>query len=130
LNQLRRSLRRFDSIDRVNLDSLSFQFADFQLNDSLWQPQDKLREQLNFDEAKRLTRFLKKSQFFEIRDSLEVYLLFVKDLLDQGDTAPYSYVSNTLKNIILNQRKLAFLRQFDNEIIQDAIQTKKVEFYQ
>jgi hypothetical protein len=50
--------------------------------------------------------------------------------LDQGDTAPYSYVSNTLKNIILNQRKLAFLRQFDNEIIQDAIQTKKVEFYQ
>ena len=130
LNQLRRSLRRFDSIDRVNLDSLSFQFADFQLNDSLWQPQDKLREQLNFDEAKRLTRYLKKSQFFEIRDSLEVYLLFVKDLLDQGDTAPYSYVSNTLKNIILNQRKLAFLRQFDNEIIQDAIQTKKVEFYQ
>lgn len=130
LNQLRRSLRRFDSIDRVNLDSLSFQFADFQLNDSLWQPQDKLREQLNFDEAKRLKRYLKKSQFFEIRDSLEVYLLFVKDLLDQGDTAPYSYVYNTLKNIILNQRKLAFLRQFDNEIIQDAIQTKKVEFYQ
>ncbi len=130
LNQLRRSIRRFDSLDQVNLDSLSFQFSSFQLNDTLWQPQDNLRKQLTLDDANNFTRFLKKSQFFEIQDSLEVYLLFVKDLLEPGATAPYPYVATTIKNIILNQRKLAFLRQFDNEIIQDAIKTKKVEFYQ
>ena len=43
------------------------------------------------------------------------------------ETAPLAHVKKTLKNLILNRRKIEFSRYFDNEILQDAIRSKKYE---
>ena len=54
----------------------------------------------------------------------------MKNFLDKGAQAPFSYVSQMITSIVLNKRKLDFLHQFDNEIIEDAIKNKKVEIYE
>jgi hypothetical protein len=56
-------------------------------------------------------------------------LLALVDRLDRGSIAPLSYVENTIKDVVFNKRKIEFLRYFDNNILQDAIKTKKFETY-
>ena len=130
LQIIRRALRRYNEKDQQMLDSLSFQFTDFQLNDSLWVDQNYFVDQMAFTSLRSLRKYQKKSQFFEIEDSLKVSLLFMKNFLDKGAQAPFSYVSQMITSIVLNKRKLDFLRQFDNEIIEDAIKNNKVEIYE
>ena len=50
--------------------------------------------------------------------------------LSKNEKAPLSSVENRIRNIVFNQRKLDFLKKFDQEIINDAIQNKKFEIYQ
>jgi hypothetical protein len=64
-----------------------------------------------------------------VKDSLALYLLALVDRLDRGSIAPLSYVENTIKDVVFNKRKIEFLRYFDNNILQDAIKTKKFETY-
>ena len=74
-------------------------------------------------------KYIKKSQFFKIEDTLGVYLFFVKEVLEKGDLAPYNVTKSSIKNIILNQRKLQFEKQFEKDILQDAIKSKTYEMY-
>ena len=38
-------------------------------------------------------------------------------------------VRNTVEKIVFNRKKLKFIKEFDQEILQDAIQTNKFEIY-
>jgi hypothetical protein len=44
--------------------------------------------------------------------------------------APIEYVLPTLRQIIINQRKLKLIGQLKNEIVNDAIKNKKFEIYE
>ena len=56
-------------------------------------------------------------------------MFFVKEFLEKGDLAPREVLTPTIKNIILNQRKLKYTKQFEKNILQDAIQSKTYEIY-
>jgi hypothetical protein len=60
---------------------------------------------------------------------LGVYLLYIDDVIKKGETAPKIILESTITNIILNQRKLKFTKQFEKDIIQDAIKSKTYETY-
>ena len=64
-----------------------------------------------------------------MKDSLALYLFKLVERLERGSIAPVSYVENIIRDIVFNQRKLKFLRSFDNDILHDAIKTKKFEKY-
>ena len=121
--------RRFDSIDRQFLDSLSFQFSTYHPWDSLWISRKEILQDIEFIDGGNLDQYFKKRNYFEVKDSLGVYLFVTNNRRDATERAPVSYVENTLKNLILNRRKIEFLRNFDNEILQDAIRSKKYETY-
>jgi hypothetical protein len=84
---------------------------------------------LYFLDERQQERFLKTPNYYEVKDSLALYLLALVDRLDRGSIAPLSYVENTIKDVVFNKRKIEFLRYFDNNILQDAIKTKKFETY-
>lgn len=129
LNEIKRSFQRFDEEDKDYLDSLSFQFTNHILADSIWINKSNLLSEVSFLNQENLNTYIKKSQFFEIEDSLEVYLFFVKDYLKKDDYSPSEVLYPTIKNILLNQRKLQFNNQFEKDIIQDAIKSKTYEIY-
>ena len=127
--EITRRFKRFDVEDVSFLDSLSFQFSNYFISDSIWLNQVEVRDQLHYIDAQKQKRLLKSPDYYEVKDSLALYLFQLVDRLDRGNVAPISYVENTIRDIVFNQRKLEFLRSFDNDILQDAIKTKKFEKY-
>ena len=127
--EITRRFKRFDVEDVSFLDSLSFQFSNYFISDSIWLNQVEIRDQLHYIDPQKQKRLLKSPDYYEVKDSLALYLFQLVDRLDRGNIAPISYVENTIRDIVFNQRKLEFLRSFDNDILQDAIKTKKFEKY-
>jgi hypothetical protein len=121
-------VKRFNKYDIQFLDSLSFQFNKHSLNDSVWRNKNEL-----FYQLPKLTKvnnnLLKKSNFIELKDSLGLYLINIKKVLKINQYAPLDYVSETLKRMIINKRKLIFIDQLRKDIIKDAIKNKSFEIY-
>ncbi|MDB9712315.1 peptidyl-prolyl cis-trans isomerase [Flavobacteriaceae bacterium] len=121
-------LKRFNIDDIKYLDSLSFQFNRSSLNDSIWRNKNEVFYQL--PNLKTLNKnMLKKSNFIEIKDSLGLYLININDVLKVNQYAPIEYVSETLKRMIINNRKLEFIDQLRKDITKDAIKNKSFEIY-
>ena len=124
----KKKLRRFNIDDIKYLDSLSFQFNRFSLNDSVWKNKNEVFYQL--PNLKKVNKYmLKKSNFIEIKDSLGLYLININDMLKINQYAPLEYVSETLKRMVINKRKLVFIDQLRKDITKDAIKNKNFEIY-
>ena len=128
ISLFKKKLRRFNLDDARYLDSLSFQFNRFSLNDSIWKNKNEVFYQL--PNLKKLNKYmLKKSNFIEIKDSLGLYLINIKDMLKVNQYAPLDYVSETLKRMVINKRKSEFIDQLRKDITKDAIKNKSFEVY-
>ena len=128
-SEIQRSFQRFNDFDIKFLDSLSFQFYSYILSDSIWINKSNLTSQVSFLNQRNFNTYIRKSKFFKIEDTLGVYLFYVKDFLKKGDIAPNTIFKPTIKNIILNRRKLDFIKKFEKDILQDAIKSKIFEVY-
>ena len=129
INEIKSSFQRFNKQDFYYLDSLSFQFSNHILADSLWINKSNLLSEVSFLNPKNINKYIKKAQFFDIQDSLGVYLFYVKNYLNKGDFSPKEVLLPTIKNILLNQRKLILNKQFEKDILYDAIKSKTFEIY-
>ena len=122
-------LRRFNREDLGFLDSVGVQFRKLNFNDSLWVPAARVIEEippLTYDNE---SQYLKKSQFFELEDEQGVYLAVVRDVLEVNDVAPLSYIEPTLRQVLLNRRKMRYIRTLETDLINEAIQQKEFEVY-
>lgn len=129
LLEIKNKLIRFQEEDIRFLDSLTFQFNSYGLKDSLWLTKRELIRTLPIINENNFENYLKKSQFFLVEDAFEVYLLFVNNYMLRNEVAPLVFIENTIRKIVFNKRKLDFIKQFDKEILQDAIRTKKFQLY-
>ena len=121
--------RRFEPNDIYYLDSLSFQFSSYFLSDSIWLNKFDVFEKVSFLNNENIDYYLKKQNYFEVKDSLDLYLLQVIQRLRQDQIAPLPYIENTIKNIVFNKKKIDFMKEFDNDLLKDATKTKKFETY-
>ena len=128
-DKIKLSFQRFNSDDRIFLDSLSYQYNTYLLSDSLWINKNNLISKVSFLNQNNFDKYIKKSKFYNFQDTLGVYLFFTKDLLDEGELAPNEIITSKIKNIILNKRKEELIRQFEKDILQDAIKSKTFEKY-
>ena len=99
------------------------------MTDSIWIKKRDIYNKVIIINPDNQEIYLKKTKYYEVKDTLELYLFQLVERLDRNEIAPLSYIESTIKNIVLNRRKIEFLRNFDNEILQDAIKTKKFETY-
>ena len=129
INKIRNGLIRFSSFDKNLIDSLSFQLASYNLNDSLWITKRDFFNQVDFINYENEKKYIKKGQLISKRDSMYVNLLFIDDILQANSVAPRSYLSDRIKSTIYNNRKILLIRELNKEIINDAIKSKKYELY-
>ena len=127
--QIINSFKRFEEKDINFLDSLSFQFSNYFIADSIWIKKREVFNKVDLVNIDNQDIYLKKTKYYEVKDTLELYLFQLVERLDRNEIAPLSHIESTIKNIVLNKRKIEFLRNFDNEILQDAIKIKKFETY-
>lgn len=74
--------------------------------------------------------FLKVNKFVEAADSSFCYLLNIKEYLSVGSVAPYEYANSQIVDMLVNQRKVEFLKNFEDELYNDAIKSRNVQFYE
>ena len=129
LRTIRRSIQRFNESDKIFLDSIALQFTTYSMNDSIWVQASQFFNRLPKISERRYKNFLKNDTFFELQDSLELYLVAVEEVVLRNDLAPLEYVKPTLKQILINKRKLELMREFDREIIEEGLRQNTYEIY-
>ena len=127
--EIAKKFRRFDSIDKMELDSISIQFKSYSLNDSIWIKLSQVINKIPVINPENKGELLKKSNFVQLKDSLGLYLMRTNEFLLQNDTAPLEYVLPTIKQIVINKRKLEKTKELEKDITKDAIKNKQFEIY-
>src|SRR5690606_12814184 len=128
LSAVREKLNRYNQKDQLSLNSQDYRFVSSNFNDSVWIKKEVLINQLPVLMGAN-EQVLKKSNFAQLQDSLGVYLMKIENVLNPNDTAPLSYIKPTLKQIILNKRKLELIKKLETDITKDAIETNNFEIY-
>ena len=72
--------------------------------------------------------FLRTHSFIETSDSSFCYLLNIKEYILKGDVAPFDYAHTQVLDMLVNQHKIQFLRDFEEELYNDAIRGGDVVF--
>ncbi|NNF19369.1 MAG: peptidyl-prolyl cis-trans isomerase [Flavobacteriaceae bacterium] len=130
LDEVISKIQRFNEQDKQYLDSVGVQFKKLNFNDSLWVPVSRVIQEIPPINAENEAKYLNKSQFFQLEDSTGVYLGKVLDILPLNEIAPLSYIKPTIRHVLLNRRKLDYLRRLETEIIDEATKEKEFEVYE
>lgn len=125
-------IKLFKSTKNEDLDSLQSKelFLKSQhLNDSIWIKYSDLLTIIPIFKAEDKRSLLKRGSFIQKEDSLSLYLVSIKQVLHRNEIAPKSYISPTIKQMILHQRKLLLLRKIEETLIDDATKKQQYEIY-
>ncbi len=119
----------FRKSDKKFWDTYAMQSKGFALNDSVWVEMGPIYSKLPFVNPDNRDEYLVAGKTIEKQDALNVYLVKIRDVIDKNQIAPYEYLKPTLREVILNKRKLELIKKFEKEIIDDAIKDQKYEIY-
>uniref|UniRef100_UPI003216CA1E hypothetical protein n=1 Tax=uncultured Draconibacterium sp. TaxID=1573823 RepID=UPI003216CA1E len=74
-------------------------------------------------------RFLRENSLKEMNDSNYYYLVSIHDYKLTNDLAPIEFVENNIKNLILNQRKIKFLKDIEENVYTEGLRQNKFRIY-
>ena len=115
--------------DRNFLDSLNFQFADININDTIWFTEREVVSSIDFINQRNKSNYIKVNRLFEVEDDQYLTFFIVKDLLKSGNIPPLSYLYDRIKTNIINQRKLNLIKSINKEVLEDALKSSKYEVF-
>ncbi len=115
--------------DLDDLNSKELSLKSYHLNDSIWIKLSDLLVKIPVFSNEDKNQLLKKDNFIQKEDSLSLYLVTIKQVLNRNELAPKSYVTPTIKQMILHQRKLLLLRNIEETLIEDATKKRQIEIY-
>jgi hypothetical protein len=72
--------------------------------------------------------FLRNNKSVEVSDSSFCYLLNIKEYISSGNIAPYEYAEPQVVEMMINESKMSFLKDFENELFESAVKNGDVVF--
>ena len=127
--QVRRWYRSNRERDLKKLENYCYQYAmKFDDFEDHWISFNFILEQIPLKVSNQ-ERYLRYNPFIEARDSVAQYFIRVNEYRLRGTTAPLEYVSEEIVRTLLNERKMKFLRELENNIYFEALNGKKFEVY-
>lgn len=128
-NELTRLFKSANNKDLEKLKKKALLTKSHHLNDSIWIKYSDLLNEIPVLKSEDKQQLLKKDNFFQKEDSLSLYLVTVKKVLQSNEIAPKSYITPAIKQMILHQRKLLLLRNIEETLIKDATKKQQFEIY-
>ncbi len=93
-----------------------------------WTPFQRINASLP-DPVRNEERFLKYNRYYETTDDHYRYFLLVTDYQFIGSIAPFSFVEERIKAILLNKKRGEFIKGLEKELYEEALQKKNINFY-
>ena len=131
LSKIKTLMRSNKQQDMQQLETLCYnlaeKFDDFHEN---WIPANKLLMELPREISGSEENFLRRT-FYETfdSDSLSIYMISIKDYKLRTTLAPYEYVKDDIKRIIINLRRFEFIQSLENGIYNDALKERHFKIY-
>ncbi|MFN3753525.1 hypothetical protein [Flavobacterium sp.] len=119
----------YNKKDKKFWDTYALQFKSFALNDSVWADMSQVYAKLPVINPNNRDEFIQPGRKAEIQSNDDVYLIKITNVIDKNQISPFEYIKPTLKEVILNKRKLELIKKFEKEITDDAIKNKDYEIY-
>jgi len=130
LSSVKRWIKSERERDLESLKEYAFQFADnYFLEDSTWLKFDELTKNSPLTTITNKIQFLKRNRYVEEEDSLYLYLLKINEYKISEEVSPLAFVREDIKNIIINKRKIALVKELENEIFEEAKQNEDYQIY-
>ena len=125
-------IKLFESSKKKDLDTLKAReifLKSHHLNDSIWVKLSDLYVKVPILKNIEKEDLLKKENFIKKEDSLSLYLVTIKNVLNRNEIAPKSYITPSIKQMILHQRKLQLLKSIEETLLEDAQNKNQFEIY-
>lgn len=119
----------FTKNDRKELEQLAVQFKSYAFNDSIWVDINQVYEKIPFINIENKQKYISSGINFQYPDSTTVWLVKVNKVLPKDSPTPLEFLKPTIKQIIINNRKLELVNTLEKEITNDAIKDNKYEIY-
>ncbi|MCX7987310.1 MAG: hypothetical protein N2662_10265 [Bacteroidales bacterium] len=75
-------------------------------------------------------QFMLTNKLYEATDSTYRYLLYLREVKTKGTQAPYEFVRDNIRNIIILKRKQKLVNDLENNIYLDALNKNKFTIYE
>ena len=119
----------FRKSDKKFWDTYTLQLNSYALNDSIWTELSQVYDKLRFITPDNRDSYILPGKTIQKIEDKNVYFVKISNVIDKNQVAPYQYLKPTLREVILNKRKLELIKKFEKEITDDAIKDKKYEVY-
>lgn len=119
----------FRKSDKKFWETYSMQLNSFAFNDSIWTELSQVYLKLPFINPDNLDDYIVTGKSIQQSEAGNSYLVKISNVIDKNQIAPFEYLKPTLKEVLLNKRKLELIKKIEKEITDDAIKDKKYEVY-
>ncbi|OYU85368.1 MAG: hypothetical protein CFE24_02375 [Flavobacterium sp. BFFFF2] len=126
---IRSKFYNFQKKDKKFWDIHSLQCYNFAFNDSVWVEMNQVYSKLPFVNPDNRDQYIRSGNSFDYTEGKTRYFVKVKQVLDKNQVCPFNYIEPTLKEIVINQRKLMLIKKLEKEMVEDAIKNKTYEYY-
>lgn len=129
LDSVRAWIRNMNDYNEPKLHGFCKEYAvQYSIGDSVWYNKEELTALLPADNFNFENAEFNKS-YVETADSGYKYLIKFDDFRIKGSDAPIDFVKNEIINIILNQRKMAFVGRIHKNIYEEALKNGDFEVF-
>ncbi|MGL6178628.1 MAG: peptidyl-prolyl cis-trans isomerase [Tannerellaceae bacterium] len=73
-------------------------------------------------------KFLREKKNIEVSDSLYVYLLNISETLLIGNSAPYEFAEPMIRELLINQKRLNFIKSIEEDLYNDALRKGVIQY--
>ena len=94
-----------------------------------WATFDEVMEKIPY-KVSNPVQFLKVNDHLEVSDSTHIYFLKISEKLLVGNVAPFDFVRTNILSMMVNKRKIDYLREFGENLYVDAVRKGIVRFAQ
>jgi len=98
------------------------------LSDSTWISMEQLAKTIPIQTYNQ-QEFLSRNKYVEVSDSLNIYMLNINQFRITDGLSPLTYVRNTIRSVIINQRKLQLLEKLEQDLLDEALKKNYYEVF-
>lgn len=129
LDKISSKFSSFTKKDKKELQEQAIQFKSYAFNDSIWVDINQVYDKLPFINVNNKDQYMVSGINFQYPDSTTVWLVKINKVLSKNEATPLQFLKPTIKQVIINKRKLELVKTIEKEITNDAIKNNKYEIY-
>ncbi len=100
----------------------------YSLTDTTWHYLEELTKKMPIEQIDE-NNYNNYGRIFEINEKNQLYLIILRDSKLRNNTSPLDKERSTIRNLLVNQRKVDLIKKEENLIIEKARQNNKIETY-